>query len=51
MKGICMKNEGCVVGCLFDIQLEGWWSRVSQSFIFLDDGFFFFFGWILIWKS
>lgn len=44
MKGICMKNEGCVVGCLFDIQLEGWWRRVSQSFIFLDDGF----GWILI---
>lgn len=43
MKGICMKNEGCVVGCLFDIQLEGWWSRVSQSFIFLDDFFFFFF--------
>ena len=38
-----MNNEGCGVGCLFDIQLEGWWSRVTQSLIFLDDGFFFFF--------
>lgn len=42
--------KAVLVGCLFDIQLEGWWSEVSQSFIFLDDGFFFF-GWILIWKS